>query len=148
MGRQIIPAKFWADPVATPGDLPTFGVPKNQARLVSNDGDGFGAIYYWDGANWIKIADPNSMAGRLKTGVHLTGPIDGLNTVFTAPDLFVHDGTSNEMVYLRGLRLREGVGNDYVASESGGVGSGYDTITLARPPRVNDVLLVDYYVDA
>jgi hypothetical protein len=52
---------------------------------------------------------------------------------------------NNEMVYLRGLRLLEGAGNDYVASESGGAGTGYDTLTFSRAPRVDDNVFVDYF---
>ena len=68
-----------------------------------------------------------------------------MNTVFTTPTDFLHDGVSNEMVYLRGKRCLEGVGNDYVASESGGLGTGYDTITFASAPLPGDAILVDYY---
>ena len=82
----------------------------------------------------------------LRTNVVPLGAINGINTVFTTPDTFVHDGVANEAVYLRGQRLLEGAGNDYTAVESGGVGTGYDTIVLARPPRPNDNLLLDYYV--
>lgn len=82
---------------------------------------------------------------QLKTNVSLVGPVDGTNTVFTTPDKFIHDGMNNEMVYLRGLRLLEGAGNDYVASESGGAGTGYDTLTFSRAPRVDDNVFVDYF---
>jgi hypothetical protein len=86
-----------------------------------------------------------SAQAPLKTGVSLLGSVDGVNTVFTTPDKFTHDGVSDEMVYLRGLRLRSGAGNDYTVSESGGAGTGYDTITFASAPRSGDNLFIDYF---
>jgi hypothetical protein len=76
------------------------------------------------------------------------GVVGGGNTVFTTPDKFVHDGTANEAVYLRGKRVLEGLGNDYVASESGGVGTGYDTVTFAVAPLAFDNILIDYFLTA
>ena len=81
----------------------------------------------------------------LRTNVVPSGTINGVNAVFTTPTKFIHNGVNNEMVYLRGKRLRVGATHDYVASESGGLGTGYDTITLNQPPEVGDNLLIDYY---
>lgn len=85
-------------------------------------------------------------ASSYKTNVAPSGTVNGINTVFTTPEDFVHDGTQDEQVYLRGLRRCEGAGNDYVASESGGVGTGYDTITFATAPKTGDLILIDYHV--
>ena len=82
----------------------------------------------------------------LRTNVIALGLINGVNTVFTTPDNFTHDGVTDEAVYLRGKRLLEGASNDYTAVESGGAGTGYDTIVLARAPKPGDNLLLDYYV--
>lgn len=82
----------------------------------------------------------------LRTNVALLGVVNGVNTVFSTPDTFIHDGVTDEAVYVRGQRLLHGAGNDYVASESGGVGTGYDTIVLSIPPQAGDNLLIDYYV--
>lgn len=84
----------------------------------------------------------------LRTNVVPLGTVNGVNTVFTTPDNFVHDGVTNEAVFLRGLRRSEGAGNDYVASESGGAGTGYDTITFARAPKTGDNIVLDYYIDS
>lgn len=81
-----------------------------------------------------------------RTNVIPAGAIDGVNLVFTTPDFFIHDGQTDEAVYLRGKRLREGAGNDYTAIESGGAGTGFDTLVLARAPKAGDNFLVDYYV--
>lgn len=62
------------------------------------------------------------------------------NTYTTAADFVA----GSEAVYYNGVRLLEGVGNDYVRSESGGIGTGYDTITLVVAPHSDDNLLIDY----
>lgn len=80
-------------------------------------------------------------------GEILTGAVNGTNTVFTTVQDFV-DGTDS--VYFNGVRQREGIGNDYVRSESGGVGTGFDTITFAVAPKSrpgskpDDVVSIDY----
>lgn len=83
-----------------------------------------------------------------RTGVALTGAIDGVNTVFTTPDKFLNDGTTSIFVYLNGVRLELGVGNDYTLSESGGAGTGYDTVTLPfAPVPPKDKITADYFID-
>ncbi len=85
------------------------------------------------------------LLGRFLTGQSLLGTIDGVNTVFSTPRNFLRTADFEEAVYLRGLRRCEGPGADYVASESGGPGTGYDTITFLNPPRVGDTIIIDYY---
>jgi hypothetical protein len=79
------------------------------------------------------------------TGQLLSGTIDGANTVFSTTRPFLHTANLQEAVYLRGLRRCEGVGADYLAVESGGLGTGFDTVVFTNPPRVGDTLLIDYY---
>lgn len=67
--------------------------------------------------------------------------------VFTVPLNFRHGGVDTEVLSYNGQRLLEGVGNDYVASESGGAGTGYDTITLEFTPRPLSNFRVDYTPD-
>ena len=67
--------------------------------------------------------------------------------VFTAPMFFVHGGVETEVIHYNGQRLLEGAGCDYVASESGGAGTGYDTITLEFTPRSGSNWLIDYTPD-
>ena len=72
------------------------------------------------------------------------GPIDGVNKDFTTAAKFLE---TSLRVYKNGQRLREGATIDYVISESGGSGSGFDTITLAIPPMPTpepDSIIVDY----
>jgi hypothetical protein len=72
-------------------------------------------------------------------GVGLSGPIDGVNQTYTAPDKF---NASAHAVYYNGQRLYPTV--DYSIVESGGPGSGYDTINVMVVPREGDYLIVDY----
>jgi hypothetical protein len=67
--------------------------------------------------------------------------------VFTVPLNFRHGGVDTEILSYNGQRLIEGAGNDYVASESGGIGTGYDTITLEFTPRPASNFRVDYTPD-
>lgn len=71
----------------------------------------------------------------------------GNPSVFTVALDFKHGGVDTEVVHYNGQRLLEGAGNDYVASESGGVGTGYDTITLTFTPRAASNWLIDYTPD-
>lgn len=85
-----------------------------------------------------------------RTGVALVGAINGVNMVFTTPSIFVHaSGGDSIAVYYNGQRLFEGAANDYVVSESGGPGTGYDTVTLTFapkgvPPSNPDIVTADY----
>jgi len=68
------------------------------------------------------------------------GSVDGTNTIFSLP-IFVY---ATEAVSLNGVRLKPGVGNDYVTAESGGYGTGYNSLELAFAPSAGSLLLVDY----
>jgi hypothetical protein len=78
---------------------------------------------------------------RVRYGVEPSGVKNGVNTVFTLPEIVV---ISALRVYFNGKRLHEGAVHDYTTSESGGAGTGYDTITLANPPLSFDHVLCDY----
>jgi hypothetical protein len=67
--------------------------------------------------------------------------------VFSTPIPFKHGGLETEVILYNGQRLREGVVHDYIVSESGGVGSGYDTITLTFTPAPDSNWFVDYVPD-
>jgi hypothetical protein len=72
---------------------------------------------------------------------------DGIRTSFTTAINFRHGGPDAESVHYSGQRLFEGAGNDYTAVESGGVGTGYDTIVMAVPPKSWANLLIDFVPD-
>lgn len=83
-----------------------------------------------------------------KVGIGLVGSIDGINQTFTTPTKFVHVvGGETIRVFYNGQRLVEGVLDDYTVSESGGPGTGYDTVLLAFAPKGSpglDKLMADY----
>lgn len=81
-----------------------------------------------------------------RVGVVLLGAVDNVNTVFTTPTAFVVDPPFDvPAVYLNGVRL---LATDYALSESGGPGTGFDTVTTSDPLRATlkavDVLTADY----
>ena len=79
---------------------------------------------------------------RYKVEVPLLGPKNHSNHDFTTPDKFL---PTTLAVYLNGIRVKRGLGEDYIVSESGGPGSGYDTITLlGEAPRSIEQLFADY----
>lgn len=83
---------------------------------------------------------------RVRENIPLVGTQNGVNLVFTIPDLAIHDPPRSQVkVYRNGQRLLSGAVNDYVVSESGGVGTGYDTITFTSdPPILGENLWADY----
>jgi hypothetical protein len=64
-----------------------------------------------------------------------SGVIDGVNVNFTTAHQYKPTTTH---LYLNGIRLKEGVGFDYVEQAD------HQTLTLSSAPQPGDVLLVDY----
>lgn len=85
-------------------------------------------------------------AARFRVGQNLVGPRNGSNLQFTTPGLekFTHNLPFLDIsIVFNGSRLF--LLSDYLISESGGSGTGYDTIILLVPPPLpNDHLLADY----
>lgn len=84
-------------------------------------------------------------SARFRTGQDLVGSKNGLNLVFTVPDgdKFTHNLPFLTIhVFFNGQRLK--LIDDYVINESGGPGSGYDTVILEVAPRLADKVWVDY----
>jgi len=102
----------------------------------------------------LKDLSASSSAVSVRVGVSLVGPKDGANRVFrTTPDHFKHDLTvSGRTIELwhNGRRLTQtsvlnpGAG-DYWVEESGGVGTGYDTINLLTFAPINRSSLLANY---
>jgi hypothetical protein len=88
---------------------------------------------------------PGTAASELRFREKLVGTINAINTVFTTTQ-FVDRSVAGkeEWVYYNGRLFEEGLGCDYVASESGGVGTGYDTFTFAFAPRPGDKVEIIY----
>lgn len=89
-----------------------------------------------------------------RTHIPLIGTLGGGNRTFTTPVAFHHDGakTATIRVYHNRTRLDQTDSanpdaGDYYVSESGGAGTGYDTINLLRfTPNSQSVLRADYWV--
>jgi hypothetical protein len=94
----------------------------------------------------LQAADQRYVAAaRFRIGQPLLGPKDGINAIFTVPvgDKFTHNlPFFSIQVYFNGQRLT--LLDDYTISESGGAGTGYDTIVMEVTPLPWDHLLVDY----
>ena len=69
-----------------------------------------------------------------------SGAIDGQNVESTVP-YFVN---GSQALFLNGVRLTPGEGNDYSTAESGGAGAGFDLVRLAVAPSGRDRMLIDY----
>lgn len=81
-----------------------------------------------------------------RTDAVLSGAIDGVNKNFTTPTKFVHNAKVSIAPYWNGQRLNNP--EDYSVSESGGPGTGYDTIILVEAPRPTpkqDRVTADYF---
>jgi hypothetical protein len=76
--------------------------------------------------------------------VSLNGVIDGVNQIFTLPDLGVQDPPSSRItVYYNGVRQSEG--NDFALSTSSGPLTA-DTVSFFFAPLPGDKITADYIV--
>ena len=80
--------------------------------------------------------------------VEPAGLVDGANAVFTTPDFFQQDPPDYQIKVFRNGQLQS-LGNDYTVSESGGAGTGFDTVTfaVACTPKAGESITVDYVAD-
>lgn len=90
-------------------------------------------------SNLQEAIEQTLLARKYHTAV--TGVIDGVNTVFTLAEEF-KDGS--ETIFVNGVEQESGIGCDYVTSESGGAGTGFDTITFTYAPIASDRIDADY----
>jgi hypothetical protein len=93
----------------------------------------------------LKDLSAASGAAVVRVGVSLVGPKDGASRTFrTTPEFFVHDpgGTGKTIsVWHNGRRLIQ----TSSLEESGGIGTGYDTINLLTfAPVGQSTLVADY----
>jgi hypothetical protein len=90
--------------------------------------------------------------GARKTGVILVGPLNGTNRVFHTPDKYLHAMGVSLDVFHNGRRLLEAQTpdvrqGDFFCSESGGAGTGFDTINLLSfVPVGKSALVADYQI--
>jgi len=94
----------------------------------------------------LQAADARYIAThRFRTGQPLNGVINGTNITFTVPpgDKFTHNLPFLSIkVFYNGVRLA--LLDDYMVIESGGFGTGYDTVILEVAPLPGDHILADY----
>ena len=84
-----------------------------------------------------------------QSDIQLLGTVDGVNTVFTIPSgTWIQSAPYKIIVYKNGVK--QVLGDDYLISESGGAGTGYDTVILTVAPTVIpspiDIITADYYM--
>jgi len=91
----------------------------------------------------------SQMAVLRMEDIQLVGNVDGVNTIFTIPSgKFIQNGTYKIIVYKNGVK--QVYLDDYYIFESGGVGTGYDSVVMTVAPTVTpspvDVITADYYI--
>ena len=84
-----------------------------------------------------------------KEDIVLDGVVDDSNTVFTIPSgSFIQNAIYKIIVYKNGVK--QSFLDDFFIAESGGPGTGYDTVILTDPattvPPPDDIITADYYV--
>ena len=86
-------------------------------------------------------------ASRYRVSQNLVGPRDGVNCTFSTPgyEKYVHNlPFLTIQVYYNGQRLL--LLDDFFVSESGGSGTGYDTILMEVAPKPGDKVFADYII--
>jgi hypothetical protein len=97
----------------------------------------------------LQVTGMNMQALR-KEDIVLVGAVNDVNTVFKIPfGSFIQNDDYRIIVYKNGVKQL--YLNDYFIAESGGPGTGYDTVILAVAPATipapDDVITADYYID-
>lgn len=85
-----------------------------------------------------------------KEDIILIGNINSINTNYTIPSgKFIENSIYKIIVYLNGVK--QVYLDDYFIAESGGPGTGYDTIIMSVAPTAipapSDIITADYYVN-
>lgn len=91
-----------------------------------------------------------NLAVNKKEDIQLIGNVNSVNTVFYIPDeSFIQNDNYKIIVYKNGVK--QVYLDDYFIAESGGPGSGYDTVIFSVAPEDNyspiDIITADYYID-
>lgn len=102
--------------------------------------------------NGLQVSGGGNLPVNFKQNISLIGARDGNNRIYNvpAPDKFINGIFRNNefkiLIRHNGKGLEEGV--DYIVSESGGSGTGYDTIIfISMSPAPRSRLLCDYVVE-
>lgn len=86
-------------------------------------------------------------SSRFRAAQNLVGVRNALNLVFTTPsqEKYAHNLPFFTIaVFYNGVRLT--LLDDYMVVESGGLGTGFDTIVMSEAPYPDDHLLADYII--
>jgi len=81
--------------------------------------------------------------------IQLIGIVNNVNTIYKIPSgTWIQSAPYKIIVYKNGVK--QVLGDDYFIIESGGPGTGYDTVILTVPPTTipapNDIITADYYI--
>ena len=112
---------------------------------------GTAPIHHWYD-NFQSLGILPLIAMQRKTGISFTGTLDGTNRAFQLPDRYLHVNGLSLDVFHNGRRLVEATLpdprlGDFYCTESGGLGTGFDSIFLLRfAPSARSVLVADYQV--
>lgn len=90
---------------------------------------------------------PFQLAAHLRQDEQLIGATNGANITFILPNgdkAINQEPGAKVKVYYNGQRLHEGGTNDFTVSESGGAGTGFDTVLLQFSPLSGDLVSADY----
>ena len=79
---------------------------------------------------------------RRRYSVPLAGLVNDFNQAYTTPDKFNSDAIA---VYFNGQRLT--LIDDFTVAESGGPGTGFDTVNFRTTPSAGDRMFSDYSVN-
>lgn len=92
----------------------------------------------------LQVQQVQNIVGKLIQDISLSGTKNGTNLVFTlASDKFIFDSDFKILVYINGIR--QAYVENFIVAESGGIGTGYDTVIFTEAPTALDDLFVDYY---
>lgn len=92
----------------------------------------------------------NNLSVLRKEDISLIGSIDGVNVLFKIPNgFYIQNSVYKIIIYKNGVK--QVLGDDYFVTESGGPGTGFDSVIFAIPPvnipTPSDVITADYYQD-
>ena len=92
----------------------------------------------------MAVSRPKAVpAANFRYEVLLQGIVNGANTSFTTPESFRQAPPNFSIaVYYNGQRIF--LDDDFTVQESGGVGTGYDTVETLFTPKAGDKLWADY----
>ena len=94
--------------------------------------------------------DVENMAVIKQEDIELVGNVDSVNSIYQIPSgYFLQNDYYKIMVYRNGVR--QAFLDDYLIAESGGPGTGFDTVIFTSPPLSTpsppDLITADYYIN-